>query len=34
MKGTNSIDIKEDSIEQLDYELLTILCRIKAPVKT
>ena len=34
MKGTNSIDIKEDSIEQLDYELLTILLQDKSSGKT
>lgn len=30
MIGTNSIDIKENSIEQLDYELLTILLQDKS----
>lgn len=33
MKGTNIIDIKEDSIEQLDYELLTILLQDKSSGK-
>lgn len=33
MKGTNIIDIKEDSIEQLNYELLTILLQDKSSGK-
>lgn len=33
MKGTNIIDIKEDSIERLDYELLTILLQDKSSGK-
>ena len=33
MISTNSIDIKEDSIEQLDYELLTILLQDKSSGK-